>query len=603
MTARAEDPTAGTFAYEQRLPRVPLPTVEESCERFLAWCEPLLTDAELAQTRDAVASFLRPDGEAHRQHAALARYDATEGVHSWLDAFWDSRYLGRRDRIALNANYFLLLTDTGQDQVRRAAALIAAAVAYKRLLDAERVPPVTRSGRLLSTEQLKYLFSTTRIPGLAQDTVRSPYSPAWPGPSRERHIVVLVAGHAFEMAVLGAHGRPHTVDELAAGLRRVLETVRTAPPGPSVGCLTAAPRPQWARARAALLRHPVNASSLDRIERALFCVGLEPTPPADAADACDRLLHGDAACRWFDKSLSLIVFGDGTAGLNVEHSRLDGTTVAEVVDAWSHVLDDEAARPPVSAGPPTVRPLRFVLDTRLREEVREAGRAFAAHAADTATAAVSLPQFGRERARMRRVSADGFVQMAFQLAHKRARGVVGATYESVSTRTFRHGRTEAMRVVTPESVRFVSTMDDSAAGPAVRAAALRAAVAAHVARVRECQEGRAPEQHLWELELRRCRDGGRPEDAPDLYRSPGWHRLRDDHLSTSSVACAGASFFGFGPTGPRCIGVAYAVLPDRVNLYLSAPRSIVGELRAFVDHLGPALEEMWHLLAVDSSSP
>jgi carnitine O-acetyltransferase len=602
VTARTEEPTAGTFAYELRLPRVPLPTVEESCERFLDWCGPLLTEAELAQTRDAVASFLRPDGGAHAQHAALARYDATEGVHSWLDAFWDSRYLGRRDRIALNANYFLLLTDTGQDQVRRAATLIAAAVAYKRLLDAERVPPVTRSGRPLSMEQLKYLFSTTRIPGVAQDTVRSPYTPEWPGPSREAHIVVLAAGYAYEMTVLDGNGRPYTVDQLGLGLRRVLAEVRTAPRGPSVGCLTAAPRPQWARARAALLRHPVNASTLDRIERALFCVSLEPTPPADTTDACNRLLHGDPACRWFDKSLTLIVFGDGTAGMNVEHSRLDGTTVAEVVDAWSRLPGDGAAEPPGPAGSPTVRPLRFVLDERLREEIREAGRAFAAQAADTAGVVVSLPQFGRQQARMRRVSADGFLQMAFQLAHRRARGVVGATYESVSTRAFRHGRTEAMRVVTPESVRFVSTMDDPAAGPAVRAAALRAALAAHVDRVRECQEGRAPEQHLWELELRRCRDGGRPEDAPDLYRSPGWRRLRDDYLSTSSVTCAGASFFGFGPTGPRCIGVAYAVLPDRVNLYLSAPRPIAGELRAFVDHLGPAVEEMWDLLAVDPAS-
>ena len=44
MTARTQEPTAGTFAYESRLPRVPLPTVEESCERFLDGVGPVRVD-------------------------------------------------------------------------------------------------------------------------------------------------------------------------------------------------------------------------------------------------------------------------------------------------------------------------------------------------------------------------------------------------------------------------------------------------------------------------------------------------------------------------------------------------------------------------------
>lgn len=43
-----------TFGNEDRLPRVPLPTLEESCERFLTWCTPLLTEDELAVTATAV---------------------------------------------------------------------------------------------------------------------------------------------------------------------------------------------------------------------------------------------------------------------------------------------------------------------------------------------------------------------------------------------------------------------------------------------------------------------------------------------------------------------------------------------------------------------
>ncbi len=57
---------------------------------------PLLTADELAGAEAAVATALRPDSPARVLQAALARYEAEPGVHSWLDQFWPCRYLGRR---------------------------------------------------------------------------------------------------------------------------------------------------------------------------------------------------------------------------------------------------------------------------------------------------------------------------------------------------------------------------------------------------------------------------------------------------------------------------------------------------------------------------
>ena len=112
-----------TFGQEDHLPRVPLPTLEDSCDRFLAWCAPLLTPDELATTAAAVAEFR--DGPGPRLHADLARYDADPAVDSWLDDFWATRYLGRRDRIALNANFFFLLKDSDPEDIVRAVRVVA----------------------------------------------------------------------------------------------------------------------------------------------------------------------------------------------------------------------------------------------------------------------------------------------------------------------------------------------------------------------------------------------------------------------------------------------------------------------------------------------
>jgi carnitine O-acetyltransferase len=610
VTDTDTDTTTGTFAHEDRLPRVPLPTLEETAERFLDWCSPLLTPEQLAETRAALADFIRPDGQGRRLHAALQEYDSSEGVHSWLDTFWPYRYLGRRDRIALNANFFFLFHDPPSDppsgQTERAAALIASALHYKLRLDAERIEPVVQRGRPLSMEQNKYLFSATRIPGAVQDTVRVPYTDEWPGPSTARHIVVLHRGAMFRMEVLGPDGYPHTLDELRAGLRLVRESGdrRGAPVDPtsSVGHLTTKARAAWAADRSALLgHHPDNAAALEDIETALFCVCLEDEAPADALAAGDALLHGDSGNRWFDKAVSLIVFADGQAGINVEHCGLDGTTVLSFVDALfaapaEQQSADSGARP---QGEPAVRPVEFVLDDTLRAEVRSAAEEFAAYAADTATTTVAFDDFGADRAKELGSSPDAFVQLAYQLAHQRAKGRLGTTYESIATRQYRRGRTEAMRVVTDEMRRFVETMEDPATDAAARRAAFRAAADRHVRRARECQQGQAPEQHLWELQLlgeRRGAELGVTGPHP-LYSSPGWLVMRDDYLSTSSAPSANIRYFGFGSTSSRCIGIAYVLLPDRFHLYLSTPRAVAEPMYVFADRLREAVYELQELLA------
>ncbi|MDQ6840164.1 MAG: choline/carnitine O-acyltransferase [Actinomycetota bacterium] len=594
-----------TFGNEDNLPRVPLPTLEGSCERFLEWCRPLVDGDELQATEVAVASFLQADGPARTLQAALERYDADDGAPSWLQAFWLDRYLGRRHRTAINANFFFLFEDTGEGQVGRAAGLVAAAVDYKLMIDDQQLPPVFQRGRPVSMEQNKYLFSATRIPGPERDSVRTPYTEEWPGPSEEHHIVVFFRGNMFRLEVIGQDGRPYGCDSLAAGIQAILTAGDIpASPGTQVGHLTTKARADWAASRNTLLEsHPHNVEMLDAVERALFCLCLEEAAPEGESEACDLLLHGDSGNRWFDKAISLIVFKDGRAGINAEHSTLDGTTVVSFSEAVLTSAAQLTAAPDGAEASPTpaFAPLDFVLDAALRSDVVAAAASFAAHAADTATAVLAVADFNSERAKQLGMSPDAFAQLAFQLAHKRAKGRLGATYESIAMRPYRHGRTEAMRVVTPEAAMFVAAMDDQESSMPDRAAAFRAAAAAHVARARQCQEGDAPEQHLWELQMIQKRHGAElgVTEPLDLYDSPGWLIMRDDHLSTSSLPSARIRYFGFGSTSSSCIGIGYALLPDRFDLYLSTPQAVSDQMSTFADKLTRAVHELEDLLATN----
>jgi carnitine O-acetyltransferase len=114
-----------------------------------------------------------------------------------------------------------------------------------------------------------------------------------------------------------------------------------------------------------------------------------------------------------------------------------------------------------------------------------------------------------------------------------------------------------------------------------------------VERARQCQAGDAPEQHLWELQLIALRQG---LPAPALFQTPGWQVMRDDFLSTSSAPSVNIQFFGFGSTSSHCIGVAYVLLPDRFNLYLSTPRPVADEMHRFAAELRRAITELTGLL-------
>ncbi|BDT95081.1 carnitine O-acetyltransferase [Nocardia sputorum] len=588
----ATEMSVGTWDYDERLPRLPIPTLEETCERFLERCAPLLTAAEFAGTAADVEQFLAPDSPARKWQAEIERFDRTPGVHSWLDAFWRSRYLGYRDNIAFNANSFFLFRDSAQGQLERAAELIVRAAAYKSELDAEMVSPVLLRGRPQSMHQNRCLFSTTRIPGIESDTVRSVYSAAEPGPSTARHIVVLFRRHAFRMDIFAADGTPHGIEDVIAGLDAIRATDAD---GEFPGALTTAPRAAWAKMRQVLVEDPDNVAALETIETALFCVALEDIAPRDERSACDQLMHGDGGNRWYDKALTFIVFADGRAGVNIEESGLDGTTVAGFCDAILTGTTAIAAGKPGRA--PATTPIEFRLDEGLRQEIRQASADFAAQAGGTATEVVTFDDFGADTAKRLGISPDALVQVAYQLAHQRSRGLLGSTYESVAVRHYRHGRTEALRTVTPEVVRFVGLMNDSTATSGARAEALRAAVQTHVANTRDCQAGRAPERHLAEL-LRIQRQRG---DAPHaLYESPGWRILRDDYLSTSAVSSVHVRYFGFGPTTDRCIGIGYIVKPGGFDMFLSAPRIIEADMRLFAQAMSVVIPELCELLETTS---
>jgi carnitine O-acetyltransferase len=196
---------------------------------------------------------------------------------------------------------------------------------YKKVAAKGGLTPDLERKTPLCMTQYGRVFATARIPLPGRDAVYS-----WTG---VRHIVVLRKRQFFTLDVLTSAGEAVAESHIHAQLDAVVREADR--PGTHqsfpIGALTAEDRDAWSAARAELVRaHPINVASLEVVDRALFVLVLEDEAPADL-DATARLfLHGDVRNRWFDK-LQFLVCANGVAGVNMEHSPIDGHTILRLL--------------------------------------------------------------------------------------------------------------------------------------------------------------------------------------------------------------------------------------------------------------------------------
>ena len=392
--------------FQDSLPKLPLPTLEETLERYLDSVVPLATTAELEHTRALAANFAA--GEGADLHAELsARNDAS--YTSYIAAPWSEMYLRDRQPLPLNVSPQLTLCDDPDPrkngQAERASQLISASVAfYRTLRDGYLTPDIfhrkpewsktERYEQVLSAtprrvawpvsflfqaypldmSQYANLFHSTRVPDWGRDRLVSTPD--------TRHIVVQRGADIFCVNVLEADGTAVAPESIFAQMRAILAqplrpsssaggdisgvssaAASSAASSPSPSVLTAGHRDDWARWRGRLREEPVNRDSLDRVESALFAVCLEdntdgpsPNTPVHAVTEAEAvaqnrvMLHGDARNRWFDKSFQIIITPNGKAAINFEHSWGDGMAVLRYAEEIFACARDEPL--PTSAGLP-----------------------------------------------------------------------------------------------------------------------------------------------------------------------------------------------------------------------------------------------------------
>jgi carnitine O-acetyltransferase len=216
-----------TFSAQSQLPRLPVPSLQQTFSLYLRTLEPLVSPAQLAATKAYVDDFLRPGGLGEKLQRRLLDHAARETANHghWLDVWWlQKAYHEWRDPLLVNSNWCMVFRDDevldaaikngkvsaapikggySVAQVKRAAHVVNKWLDIKDRLDQGTYPiDRTRAGPQCMHQYLQ-LFGVTRIAKPGCDTLQGG------GNCRRcptRHIVLMVNNQVYSVPVYTKDG-------------------------------------------------------------------------------------------------------------------------------------------------------------------------------------------------------------------------------------------------------------------------------------------------------------------------------------------------------------------------------------------------------------
>ncbi|RHY86391.1 hypothetical protein DYB37_001281 [Aphanomyces astaci] len=580
-----------TFHFQKSLTRLPIPSLDDTLNRYLLAVQPVVSANEFDATKRAVEKFRKQDGP--ELHAALVERDNASPETSYINKWWFDMYVQDRQPLVINVNPQIKIKDDPapekNTQNQRAASLIASSVRVFRTLRDRHLEPdifhtkpnysktsafntfckflpesVSFYGAAalgaypLDMSQYKNLFHSTRIPGVGQDKLE-----LFPD---SKHIVVQSGSAFYKFNVLKDDGTAVADADILAAIDSILKNrpVESAA-ALGVGLLTTLPRDDWARARAALVQSDT--------------VTLEHTAPESPAAISRTFLHGDGANHWFDKSFQLIVAANGKASVNFEHSWGDGVAVLRYLNEMYTDSIQHGALPTGGTTTTTTSSavrLQWNLSAETKRTLEQAKHTF-----DTWTHRllidVAESPVTRQIASEYGIGTDGVMQMAIQLAHFRLHRGFVSTYESASTAAFKHGRTETIRSCTNEAVAFCHAMESTRVLSADKAAALRRAVKKHGELTKNGVMGQGFDRHLFGLKKMAALQGA---PVPELFELPSAAIMSRIILSTSTLSSPNLDGGSFGPVNDDCYGIGYGIEAQGSVFQLASYQSDLPDLKA-----------------------
>ncbi|RVE41560.1 hypothetical protein evm_013794 [Chilo suppressalis] len=588
----------------QNLPRLPVPQLSDTLQKYLKTVRPHLNEDEFANTIKLVKIFEAEEGK--KLQSLLEKRAETR--LNWLEEWWlNTAYLGYRDPVVVFSSPGLVFPfrkfKTQYEQLQYAAKTLLAVLDYKALIDGNKIPLEMMGKRPLDMSQYKKVFGTCRVPAEKRD--RLSYNDS-------KYVTVIHNNHFFHVDLWGDDNQILNEDQIIQQLKLVQEKSKS-PADAAVGILTSENRDAWAKAYNALLKDSVNKQSLTDIEKSLAVLCLDApvelwkcsSKNAQQNLAAAQTIHGGASRgnggnRWFDKTIQFIVGADGLTGLTYEHSPAEGQPIAVLTDYIINYIEKGKTGSSHSASPKQPVHLQFNVSSEVNNMINTAKTSLDRLAENLELNCFTYEKYGKNFIKTQKLSPDSYLQMAMQYAFFMLHNTPGAHYESAATRMYVGGRTETIRSCSIESVDFAKTMLNAQSSPKDKLQAMQKAINAHKNYTVQALQGFGVDRHLLGLKLIAIENG---IDIPKLYTDAGFTKSAHMRISTSQVACKCDGFMCYGPLVDNGYATCYNPRDNDVNFATSAFKANAEtDCNKYRGALEKALQDMHDVLLLTTSS-
>lgn len=557
----AEDKSKGPMLrFQDSLPKLPVPALEETAKRYLKSLHPLLSQSEFEASTKAVEDFIKPGGPGPRLQEKLVALREDPKTKNWIYEWWnDAAYLTYRDPVVPYVSYFYSHRDDRKrrDPAKRAAAISTSVLEFKKQVDAGTLEPEYMKKLPICMDSYQWMFNASRVAAHPKDY------PIKYSPQDNKHIIAIRKNQFFKIPYEVA-GKQLNTSELEKQFQRIYELAERVP---AVGALTSENRDVWADARKILIdASPKNKTAIEAIESASFVVCLDDASPVTLEERAHQYWHGDGANRWYDKPLQFIVNDNGTSGFMGEHSMMDGTPTHRLNDYVNDLIFGnklDFSDPSIRSELPDPQIVRFDITPEIQTEIDRATKDFNDVIAQHQLAVQAYQGYGKGLIKKFKCSPDAYVQMIIQLAYFKMYGKNRPTYESAATRRFQLGRTETCRTVSDESTAWCKSMADASAEDKTRVDLFRKAVNAHIEYISAASDGKGVDRHLFGL--KKLIEPG--QEVPAIYQDPAYGYSSSWYLSTSQLSSEFFNGYGWSQVIDGGFGIAYMINENRYEIH------------------------------------
>ncbi|CAF1201093.1 unnamed protein product [Rotaria magnacalcarata] len=601
--------TSTCSAQQSNLPRLPVPTLADTARKYLKAVAPLLNNDEFNETKKIVEEFQHESKPL--QELLLKRADTEE---NWLSQWWlDKVYLEWRSNLPIFYNPALLLPRQSyrdfDGQIQFAAHVIQGILQYRSLIDNNQIPVDRFGSDPLCMDQYRKVLGICRIPAKSIDRLHL-YNK-----TGHRHVAIFHRNNIYRLPVYDDQGNKLSAADIYSSLKKLADSKESDEKQTLIGHLTADERQLWAPIHEQLSSVPENKNFLDTINDSLFVLCLDENYQSSSGTAIKKdtqtlmgfnFLHGggtkyNTANRWFDKTLQVIVAPDGYSGVNYEHSLAEGGIITALVD---YVLDHcKTAQPLVSTGKSSLlNKCQVVIPKDVEQSISESEKRVNKFIENCDLTVHKYPEFGKEFAKQNKLSIDGMIQVALQVAYFRMHGKCGATYESGSLRRYHLGRTETIRSCTLEAQQFARAMTEqhNETGSHTKYELFLKAMQAQRQYTTDAINAKGIDRHLLGLRLIAA-ENNLPK--PALYNHISYKRAMHYILSTSQVGAKHDCVMIYGPAVDDGYGCCYNPRNDSIN-YMVTTFKINNEgtnAIEFSNHFNSSLTDMRSLIEVNTA--